>query len=225
MNNNVSTIKSGEGVKITVADRVFEQLSDAIISGKIAAGSKISEPDLAKKFNVSRAPLREAIGRLEACNLVTRKPNVGARVVELSFKELIEIYRIREALEGMAARMAAENMNDEEIAQLRQMLSEEQIGQANESDMNHDFHYAIVQGSRNSRLNHLLCDDLYSLLRMYRMQLGRANSQHSNANAEHRAILDAISEHDGEMAEVMMRRHIQKSRQHIEQMFQQQMES
>jgi DNA-binding GntR family transcriptional regulator len=153
-------------IKTTVSDRLFLQLNDAIVTGKIPAGSKISEPELAKQYDVSRAPLREAIARLEACNLVTRKPNVGARVVKLSFEELLDIYRIREALEGMAARLAAESMNDEQIDQLRAIL--EDTVRAESGDLNHDFHYAIVQGSGNARLSHLLCDDLYSLMRMYR---------------------------------------------------------
>ena len=68
----------------TIADRVFESLCSDIVKGEIAAGSKISEPELSQRLNVSRASLREAIGRLEACNLVTRKANIGARVVCLS---------------------------------------------------------------------------------------------------------------------------------------------
>ncbi len=222
MNKNVSTINSDQVVKQTVADRLFSQLSDAIVTGEIEAGSKISEPELAKQFDVSRAPLREAIARLEACNLVTRKANVGARVVELSFKELLEIYRIREALEGMAARLAAEQMSDEDIHALRHMLEDER--RTDSGELNHDFHYAIVKGSGNDRLSHLLCDDLYSLMRMYRFQLGRENTRASSAPREHHAILDALLDRDGEMAEMLMRRHIQKSRNHIENLLKNQME-
>ena len=88
-----------------LTDRVFDTLCAAIIDGEIPAGSKISEPDLAKRLRVSRASLREAIGRLEACNLVTRKPNVGARVVELNGDQLLEIYHLREALERNELRL------------------------------------------------------------------------------------------------------------------------
>ena len=208
----MSTIKSKTEEAVTVADRVFDSLCDAIVNGEIAPGSKISEPELAKRFDVSRASLREAIGRLEAYNLVTRRPNVGARVVDLSLNELAEIYRVREALEGMAARLAAEQMSDDEQ-------------QFDPGDINHDFHYAIVQGGKNHRLTHLLCDDLYHLMRMYRFQLGRDSGRASNASKEHGLILDALKDRDGEMAEMMMRRHIRKSRQHIEKMIQQQTES
>ncbi len=201
---------------VTVADRVFQQLCDAIVAGEIAAGSKISEPELARRYDVSRATLREAIGRLESCNLVTRRPNVGARVVELTVEELLEIYRVREALEGMAARLAAEQISNAEIDAIDALLEGRQGSLS--GDLNHDFHYALVRGSRNRRLSHLLCDDLYHLMRMYRTQLGRESGRGSSAVREHQYILEAIRDRDGELAELLMRRHIRKSRQHIEQL-------
>ncbi len=218
----MSTIKAETSEAVTVADRVFDSLCDVIVTGEIAPGSKISEPELAKRFDVSRASLREAIGRLEACNLVSRRPNVGARVVELSLDELLEIYRVREALEGMAARLAAEQMSEAELEELGALLADEQ--QFDPNDINHDFHYAIVQGGKNQRLAHLLCDDLYHLMRMYRYQFGRDSGRASTASKEHGLIFDAIRDRDGEMAELLMRRHIRKSRQHIEQMIEERAE-
>lgn len=211
---DMSTISKENPVPITIAERVFDSLCNAIVKGEIPAGSKISEPELAKRFDVSRASLRDAIGRLEACKLVIRRPNVGARVVSLSKEELLEIYGVREALEGMAARLAAENMSDEELDQLQLLLDEE--GRANSNDINHDFHYAIVKGCKNSRLTHLLCDDLYHLMRMYRYQLGRESGRASTASKEHGLIMDALRDRDGELAELLMRRHIRLSRKHIE---------
>lgn len=108
----------------TLADRVCEQIVTAIVVGDIPPGQKISEPELARTYGISRGPLREAMRRLEALRLVERKPHIGARVVNLSAKELIEIYRVREALEGMACRLAAENMPQEEIDRLRELLDE-----------------------------------------------------------------------------------------------------
>ena len=74
---------------VSIPDRLFEQLKTAIFEGTIAVGSKLSEPELARDYQVSRGALREAIGRLEACRLVTRKTNVGARVVDLSSQNLM----------------------------------------------------------------------------------------------------------------------------------------
>ena len=210
----MSTVKGIKQVHITIAERVFDSLCQAIVTGKIPAGSKISEPELAKYYEVSRASLRDAIGRLEACNLVIRRPNVGASVVSLSDEELLEIYTVREALEGMAARQAAEHMNEKELDELQSLLEME--SQANSNDINSDFHYGIVIGCKNNRLKRLLCDDLYHLMRMYRYQLGRESGRTSSASKEHGLIMDALLDRDGEMAELLMRRHIRKSRKHIE---------
>ena len=74
---------------LTLADRVFSQIQDAIVKGELVAGAKISEADLTTRYGVSRGPLREALRRLEARKLLTRIPHVGVRVVELSIAELL----------------------------------------------------------------------------------------------------------------------------------------
>lgn len=220
MNSSVTPLLSDV---TTIADRIFETLRVAIVEGEIPAGSKISEPDLAKRYQVSRASIREAIGRLEACSLVTRRPNVGARVVALSSEQLLEIYHVREPLEGMAARLAAELMTDEEIVELRRLLGEHRdevehdTGHhyvQNEGDL--DFHYRIVQGSNNSRMINLLCNDLYHLVRLYRFQFGMASSRGQQALSEHTHIVEAIERRDGELAEFLMRHHIRASRKNVE---------
>lgn len=210
---------------MTIADRVFEQIRQAIVEGGIAAGSKISEPELAKVYGISRGPLREAIGRLEACGLVERKANVGARVVALSSDQLLEIFEIREALEGMAARLAARRMAPEDVADLRELL-DRHAGQI-ERDQDHayfqregdlDFHYRIVLGSGNRRLVDLLCNDLYHLVRLYRYQFGMQSRRGPRAFVEHEHIVDAIERGDGELAELLMRHHIRASRENVERM-------
>ncbi|QJD70483.1 GntR family transcriptional regulator [Marinobacterium sp. LSUCC0821] len=207
----------------TLADRVCQQIITAIVKGEIKAGEKISEPELARTYGISRGPLREAIRRLEGLRLVESRPNVGARVVQLSVKELLEIYRVREALEGMACRLAAVNMSDDEIKALRTLLDqhqagiEQQEGQAyfqKEGDL--DFHYRIVMGSGNSKLQELLAADLYHLVRMYRYQFSLSSSRPTMALREHHQILDAIESRDEELAELLMRRHISASRRNIE---------
>ena len=212
----------------TLADSLFERLCEAVVEGQLPAGTKISEPELARTYRVSRGPLREAISRLEACGLVTRRANVGARVVSLSARELIEIFRVREALEGMAARLAAENRTDTEVSAMRELLERhrtevaEDEGQAyfqKQGDL--DFHYRIVQASRNSRLVSLLCDDLYHLVRMYRYQFGMPSKRGPVALNEHAQIVEAMADRDGELAELLMRRHIRASRRNVERMLEQ----
>jgi len=212
-----------EAESTTIPDRIFSLIKEAIVEGDIPAGSKISEPELARAYGISRGPLREAIGRLEACGLVVRRPNVGARVVTLSSRQLIEIFHVREALEGMAARLAAQYMSVDEIADLRRLLDRhgEQIERGTEHayfqrEGDLDFHYRIVQGSHNTRMIDLLCNDLYHLVRLYRYQFGMSSKRGPRAFVEHEHIVDAIERRDAEMAELMMRAHIRASRENVE---------
>lgn len=212
-----------------LSDRLFQKLREAIIEGLIPPGSKLSEPELARDYGVSRGPLREAISRLEACALVERKPNLGSRVVRLSAEGLVEVYLMREVLEGLAVRLAAERMSDAEIIGLQNLLQQhrEQVEQdeghayfQQEGDL--DFHYRIVQGSRNERLIRILGEDLYYLIRMYRYQLGMASPRALPALQEHAQLLDVISQRDGELAEVLMRHHIRAARRNVENRIQRQ---
>lgn len=210
----------------TLADRVFEDLQEAIVTGIIPSGTKITEPGLAKQFGVSRGPLREAMRRLEGRHLVNRIPHVGARVVSLSIEELLELYEVREAMEGMACRLAAQRMPQDEIDSLKDLLKRHESQaelQENvayyqkEGDL--DFHYRLVQGSGNKKLMELLCGELYYLVRMYRYRFSATSGRPLRAFAEHYLIVDAIEQRDGELAEMLMRRHIRSSRNIVEQRF------
>ncbi|WP_448548699.1 GntR family transcriptional regulator [Thalassotalea fusca] len=210
-------------VPVTTADRVFDQMQSAIVEGVIPAGSKISEPELSKQYQISRSTLREALNRLEKCHLIERKPNVGSRVVECTTQGLLDIYIVREALEGMACRQAAINMTDDEIVDMKNMLAYHAKAKAlqdgtayyqEEGDL--DFHYKVILGSHNQELINILCGQLYHLVRMYRCQFGMNSPRASRAFEEHSRIIDAIADRDGELAEMLMRRHIAASRRNIE---------
>jgi len=208
---------------VTTADKVFEQIQHAIVEGEIPSGSKISEPGLAKHYQISRSTLREALNRLEKCHLIERKANVGSRVVNCSIEGLLELYITREALEGMACRQAAKNMTDEEISHMQEMLKihaqtqelKDGTGYYQEEG-NLDFHYKVILGSHNKQLIELICGQLYHLVRMYRCQFGMYSPRASRAFDEHSHIIQAIADRDGELAEMLMRRHIAASRKNIE---------
>lgn len=180
----------------TKSENLTEYLIEAIVEGQLAPGSKISEPELAKQFQVSRGPLREALMRVEGLGLIERIPHIGARVIQLSPTKLVELYAVREALEGMAARLAARNITEIELAGLESLLSTHSthIDQVEGASYFHqqgdfDFHYRIIQASRNQQLIGLLCDELYHLLRMYRYQSPRSHSRPVEALEEHKFIL------------------------------------
>lgn len=202
-----------------LTDQLFEQLSEAIVLGTFAPGAKLSEPRLAAQYGVSRGPLREAIRRLEERKLVTRAPRQGVRVVVPTPSDALELFTIREVLEGLAARQAAEHATDAEINQLRAMLQRHRVALSEpdalvywQATANSDFHFMIARVGRNQHLFDLLCGEYYTLFRLYRMQHRIVPGRAQRALAEHERIVEAVADRDVELAELLMRRHIASAR-------------
>ena len=142
----------------SLVDHAFQKLVEAFSRGDFEPGQAIREVQIAKQLGISRGPLREAMNRLEARNLVERRPRFGVQVVRLSQNDLAELFTMREALEGMACRLAAMAMSDQEITALSALLEEHgrSEGVRTGSDYyqgsaDEDFHFRIVRGSKNTR--------------------------------------------------------------------------
>lgn len=213
---------SHESEDKTLSGLTTTALREAIINGEIAAGEKLNEPRLAEQFKVSRGPLREAIRRLVAMHLVRHVPHQGATVVTLELESVLELYDVREALEGKAAALAAQNMSDADIAKLRELLEvhrqhyESSAGEYMQAEGDYDFHYQLIKGSGNQMLTNQLCNELYHLIRMFRAQTSRVKARSNRALIEHEQLVDAIEQRDPALAELVMRRHIRRARQSIE---------
>jgi len=207
----------------SLVDAVTERIEAAIISGALEPGSRLSEQALAASLGVSRGPLREAIRRLEGRKLLQRTPNIGVRVAALSLKDLNEVLQVREALEGMAAALAATHMTDAEVTALKGLLDkhgqqksvQEGKGYYQESK-DFDFHFRIVTGSRNERLIEMLMGDLYHLLRIYRYKSSTKPGRAQQALHEHEDIVAAIASRDPAAAEQKMRQHLRNARVYVE---------
>lgn len=203
----------------TVADSALARLTQVILDGELKPGAKVSEPEIARKFGINRAPLREAIRRLEERSVLIRAPRLGARVVVLSPVRVQQIFIVREAVEGMIAREAAKTITDGEIAQLRENLARqkarsEQIGFSTflTRELDNDFHTFIAQCSRNEFLIKFLCEDYATLIGLCRRTLRQVPERAYRAFIEHGRIVDALEDRDPDMAEMAMRRHIAASR-------------
>jgi len=205
----------------TLSGQTTTALREAIIKGDLAPGTKLNEPKLAEQFQVSRGPLREAIRRLVSMGLVTHVPHQGASVATLDLPSVMELYDVREALEGKAAALAAENMQSEEIESLKNILEMHRNHHASNAgeylhlDGDLDFHYQIIKGSGNKMLEHQLCDELYHLIRMFRVQTSRFKSRPDTALVEHQQLIYAIEQRNPQMAELVMRHHIVRARESI----------
>lgn len=205
----------------TLSGQITHDLREAIVKGDIAPGEKLNEPKLAEQFNVSRGPLREAIQRLVAMRLITHMPHVGATVATLDLDSIIELYEVREALEGKAAALAAQAMSNDDIDKLRELLEvhkthvETHAGEYMQAEGDFDFHYHIIKGSGNAMLTNQLCNELYHLIRMFRFQTSRYKKRSDRALIEHEQLLYAIENRDSLMAEMLMRRHISRAKDSI----------
>lgn len=213
-------ISRESGDSPVLADHVAEKLEQLILGGRYGPGEKLREAALADELNVSRGPLREAIRTLEGRRILERTPRSGVQVVGLSRDDLEKILVTREALEGMAARLAAENMTVAEVSALRQTVSRQEALPTDEASAmfsggpDTDFHRMIADGSRNRWLSDMLIKDVYSLLRLYRLQAARRPDV-SHSLAEHHAIIDRIHARDGAGAEAAMRDHLKRARARI----------
>jgi len=215
-----SQSETPEGVGTLVANAV-EQMERMILSGDLPPGAKLREVALGKAIGVGRGPLREAIRILEGRRLLQRTPNAGVSVIDPSLDDFEQLLVTREALEGMAARLAAEQMGSAEIEALRGMVNGIEAIDTQQAKPfgvfdtgpDRDFHRNIALGSRNLRIAQLLCEDLYSLLRLFRFRAAEVRTDPAETHAEHRAIIDCIQHRDADGAEQAMRAHVRRSRQ------------
>ena len=206
----------------TLTEKLTATLRDAIIAGSLPASSKLSEPKLAEYYKTSRGPIREAIRRLEMMQLVQHIPYEGVRVISLNSQHMIELYHLREVLEGKAAALAAENISPEGIEELRALLHlhkdhQQSTGEYMQANGDYDFHYKVILSSGNSQLVQQLTEKLYYLIRMYRKQFSLMSSRSDVALREHEQVFYAIEARDPELAEMLMRRHVIRARKEIEQ--------
>ena len=199
-----------------LVDKIVDALENAISNGEILPGKRISELALSSTLGVSRGPLREAIRKLEARRLFERTAFHGIRLVDLSIEDLEQLLIVREALEGAAARAAAEHISEKELQQLKSYLDN---GKRRKSTFTlaanvpaFGIHHIIAQASKNRWLEDILCKDLYGLLRAYRYASVDLPHRSKEARAEHRRIVNAIAQHNGNKAEALMRKHNRNGR-------------
>ncbi|MBN9033384.1 MAG: GntR family transcriptional regulator [Rhizobiales bacterium 63-7] len=195
----------------TLGDEIFDRILDLIYSCELEPGMVVNESALATRFGVSRGPVREAIRRLQGIQLVSREAFMRARVVSLSPQAILELFQMREALEGYACRLATLHMTDEAIDKL---ISDLETAHAlgPQADKTHfDFHERIVRASGNSRIVDSLCGDLYHLLRIYRRISGAVPERKEHAFTEHWQILRAVKARDAALAESLMRSHVERA--------------
>lgn len=194
----------------TASELAYERLRQAIVDGEFEPGKRLTELGIAALFGISRTPIREAFFRLERDGLVRSARGWGIEVVDPR-QELTDIYHIREALEGRAARLAAERGSDEEIAQIVALAQASADTDPNDVDtrarLNEEFHLAVTAASHAERLRRLVGE--YRELFASPRRLRRFTLEETRrAVDDHRLIAQAILRHDPDAAEDAARLHL-----------------
>lgn len=222
LNHEAEARPGGRLENLTLWERVHAHLREEILTNRLPAGTELQETALAAELGVSRGPLREAIGRLAAEGLVVVRPRRGAVVRALTKEEFLEAYQVREALEVMAARLAAVRLEAEQLSRLEQLTAAMSAhAAAGEVDAffeaNAAFHTALVEASGNRRLRELYGQVLGQMNRYRRRSLALRGSLRRSV-AEHRAILEALSARDPDRAARLVGDHIRVPQQRLEEL-------
>ena len=198
-------------------DVVFETLRDAIIRQVLKPGERLMEIQLADEMGVSRTPVREAIRKLELEGLVVMVPRKGAYVAGVSMTDIHEVYEVRSALEMLAVTLAAERITDEELDALeRQVLRESEEESKKDGSLDNiiyidsSFHDIIYQAAHNQRLVQFV-NILQEQLQRFRAASLARPGRSKTALEEHKKIVEALSERNGELAARLAREHIENA--------------
>jgi DNA-binding GntR family transcriptional regulator len=201
------------GTGVALGEAVFRSLCEALQAGGYRAGDRLREEEVAQRLNVSRTPVREALGRLAARGFVEPAGGRGLIVRSLDTAEVLELYAMREILEGAAARLAAEHASPPEIDALRDIeaaFAEATDEAAEMARLNRAFHEAICRAARNRYLDNA-SRELQDWIALLGATTFSVNGRPSTSHKEHLAIIHAIAARDGDKAEKLARAHIREA--------------
>lgn len=193
----------------------YAQVREAIRNGTLPPGVRLTETDLAARFGVSRTPIRQAIARLEAEGLLTHEPRRGLSVTRPDHSQMVELYVMREILEGAAARLAAQHASETEIGAMAELVTSEPAffeDAPRLAALNQQLHGLLYLAAHNRYLLRSL-EQLSATMALLPSLLtlgGRAQQAH----AEHRSLIAALGSRDGETAEQAARGHARAAQRH-----------
>ena len=184
-------------VQKPLKDLVYLELKHKILTGEIVSQTRLMEIDLSEKMNVSRTPIREAIKRLADDGLVKVEPRRGAYVANISIKDMLDVFEVREDMEGFAAKLAAERITDEEKTELSRIAAayDEALSNGNKEtiiELDEEFHNFIVACSGNETLSELV-KYVQELSLRFRYLYYNDFSLYESTAEQHNRIMEAIN--------------------------------
>ncbi len=202
---------------VSLASQVQEVIERNILGEEYERGQILSESRLSAELGVSRTPIREALGRIAEEGLLEETQN-GMKVIGVSDEDVDDYYEIKSALEAEATRRAAGRMTEEEIQKLAELVDQQEFYAQKEDyakirDLDTEFHQIIYDACGSRAMMVILTKLHRNLLKYRRMSLARKRGDRAAESiAEHRSIVEALSQRDGERAKQMMHEHIEHAR-------------
>jgi len=205
--------------KYSLRGRVFHKIREDILKGRYRQNEAMKELQISKELGVSRTPVREALRQLELEGLVTIIPNKGAVVSGINARDIADIYAIRSMIEGLSAQWAAENITDTQLDELEEVvylsefhLKKGHIDQLYELD--NKFHEMLYEASSSKILRHVLSDFHHYVQRVRKTSLS-APERAEKSIQEHKAILEALRNKDGDAAKSLTNVHVENTSRNV----------
>lgn len=197
------------------ADRVYQALKGSIENNELRPGVRLAEEVVAEALQVSRTPVREALVRLEAEALVTRDSHGSLSVSQITVEQIVELYVVREALDGAAARLAAKYADAFAIQKLERINARMEDAAADRrfgemADLNIQFHSVLAEASRNRMLATFI-DQIHRFVKRFQTTTFEHGQRGAVAVAEHTALIEAIRQRDSHRAEAVAREHMRQA--------------
>ncbi len=198
----------------SLAESVYTRLKEEILMGQLPSGTSLTEKDLAERLNISRTPIREALRRLQEDGLVEIKHGRGAWVRQVSFRDIVEVYEIRELVEPYAARLAASHLSPECAQRLRQMLDTFReptltVDLSRRWQIDAQLHDVILEAAGNALLRAMIWE---LRMRTERAFTYIADQRLEMFRQEHIVLIQTILNGDAVNAERLMREHLQHAK-------------
>jgi DNA-binding GntR family transcriptional regulator len=201
------------GDNVSLSQEAYLRLKEAIRKGTLSPGTRVREVEIAHRFGISRTPARDAIRRLESEGLISFVPRHGAVVSQLDHQATMELYDLREILEGAAAAFAARHASAAEIEELEELIAAEPELEKKPdqlADLNQLFHASLYRAAHNRFLERTLIALRDSMALLGGTSL-KVKGRFQTAHDEHVAIVSAIAARDVEKAEQMAMAHIRNA--------------
>jgi DNA-binding GntR family transcriptional regulator len=200
---------------LTLHERAYVGIRQMILDGVMRPNRLVREAHLARRLEMSRTPVREALRRLQAEGYLRAIPHGGYAVIEVRQEDLVNVYEVRAALEGLGARYAAERASRADIAQLEDFLEAMEVALEPRDDarlvrLNSEFHDSVAKAAKNRYLQSML-GNIRDVFERYRPQAVARPERRDAAHREHKQLLDAIRTRDGDRAEDLAKEHVHRA--------------